>query len=1644
MESFPSAVDPTPSSVLFKETSTGSPRARVDELTALNRTRSGEAQHATLKLRRANTVAQGGNPIRRNQELKAKRERTAPTVVRARDSKGRLRKDALQRSQTQRDPRPAPPSGRRAGHFTVGSVGQNGKIFLRPIVNPAQKARRVSPPTFSPAQVNNGLLQPQIPARDDPSRWSSSQLSELRAPAREERPEQNYESAQPEYTSQRRRANSFSTISDKQSVSGADRRGELRIVIDRSEDRPKSAGGKTGHVPLEVPIPHYRLGTPRFNTEGSAVLQSSVYTRTSVSDNFRNSTLLGGMVDPLPSRLPSPFGRDRDSFSRGHPSFAISMFSGTAAIDLGRTSPVPRNSVVYELKGPVEPSIYETLVSDMDDGAVVRYNCGTKDISAATPARIVAQISSESFMDYELVSDFFLTFRSYLSTRHLLALLLARLQWAINRLQEDGRIIRIRTFAALRHWILNYFVDDFVTNYDLRTQFCDTINSLYQEVRSRRHGGMSDLKILIDLKRCWNGKCSVYWPGPDFSNAYNDPDLDLAPGSTEVELPSDAVPPQRVAFPRSGPVLSVDTDVHEILPPTQHDRNDSAATEQSIPFSTKSDQSTPALSCSLPPKSPKRQSVPLSRVKAPHPVQLDSNRSPASPHESPVSPILSRHHAFHGHGHKRSGSFSDSVRDDRAPMYAAEAGPAGPAQQEVFDPVGLIRGELYPPAESYMTMMAPDSPPLAPPSIIATPDRRSTPDGASKLVSSNSGMRTIIGSIKRALHTRNGGQSVSARMANAPEVIAMPTRSKTSALPTNVTFGSELYRDRKAPSVPKRPARIDLLCDEVLKQYRLREAMEEDAAQDIPHNPRTSGFQITVQEVSSNITEPKSPSAPVAGGSKTRSELTTGSGSIIIVGDDTGFDIPAMSGAGPDSAAYRESSHTLGSDDYLSSERTLSQRSEQTDDHSLLPAQDDAEDLVLTPQRLSFFYPTRPVTPRSHSSERVFVPHKKSSISLRLRKYASFQSGVSRHRFSMGSEAGLSALSSSAPSEKPVGPPLRRRPGGNLRQMQTGDEPKTPSARGSMVSHYTLDGSVLDSNAPTESGDASRPQSTLIPPNPRYSLLHRGAARNLRRSFEAAIARFAQIPDDPDGGIESALLKLEGKWEDASSTGQGSREHREHPLTPSGARKDVLPRRRQTDKSAFSTVAGRLAPPRPYSDSVAESEESYNSIPLLERGLTDESMKRPPTSRAPTSDIYGTPLSLMSSRDTAELVSRPSFQIVKETESIRRIPRGLAAPTSAPREVKRETPKRFSALSSDIVVIDSYDVAEARRSTGMHSLSESTVDIPPHPLAHPPSPPMTIQHPGSVISCASPLDKVLFQAQPLTPDTSPRRKNGENRSSRPRPVQHFSSDVLLISEKNRNMNPDHVPFILACESQVLAQQMTLVEMAALSEVDWRDLVEMRWGNGSPNICNWVEFLREQRKGIDLVVSRFNLMVRWVLSEIVLTRNLHERARTITKYIHTAVHARRMCNYATMLQIAVALSSSDCTRLQQTWQLVPAEDRRLFKDMECLIQPVRNFHDLRVEMETANLQEGCIPFIGLYVHDLTYNAQKPAQVPSNAGGLLVNFERYRTTARIVKNLLRLIDASTKYRFEPIQGIIERCLWIASLPEDEIQARSKELS
>jgi sigma54-dependent transcription regulator len=96
----------------------------------------------------------------------------------------------------------------------------------------------------------------------------------------------------------------------------------------------------------------------------------------------------------------------------------------------------------------------------------------------------------------------------------------------------------------------------------------------------------------------------------------------------------------------------------------------------------------------------------------------------------------------------------------------------------------------------------------------------------------------------------------------------------------------------------------------------------------------------------------------------------------------------------------------------------------------------------------------------------------------------------------------------------------------------------------------------------------------------------------------------------------------------------------------------------------------------------------------------------------------------------------------------------------------------------------------------------------------------------------------------------------------------------------------------------------------------------------------------------------------------MTKSVDERARTIVKFIHIAAHARQMQNYATMYQITIALLTADIARLRKSWELVNPIELKTFRELEALVQPVRNFHNLRVEMDKVTGETGCIPFVGM--------------------------------------------------------------------------------
>ncbi|KAL6707824.1 Guanine nucleotide exchange factor lte1 [Coniothyrium glycines] len=1600
--------------------------------------------------------------------------------------------------------------------YTVANV-HNGVIYLRPTVRPGNQRSRPQPDPFVfPPQTppDSATLDSLRPLSNE---WEQSVYGP-RTPRSEPTPPPllppdlraenaaRAHSPLPPAAGPRPlahvRSHSFSTVDDHTVTTLSNEPGTFKVVIERPPfGRPKTAD--TSSFPLlQVPIPNYRLGTPRFSTRGTVDFRSSIYTRASGPEEFANS-------------LRSPQQAGTSSFLSSRPrSEAYSPIPHRFRATMDRP-PLPTSapSTARVSHIPIGPGLYDTLTLNPDDQAVVRFS-PTGEILAATPSRLVAHITSPSFLDYELLSDFFLTFRDFLCTRDLVAYLISRLRWAVDRQDDFGRIVRVRTFVALRHWILNYFDDDFVPVYNLRLYFCELVNSLYSDLKNRADGGGGDIKIVGELKKCWRRTCTSHWDMGDVLGQ-NYADIELAPGGQpdpqasikEVEesppLPST---PQRATVrdtketSASNPSDQFASRHMEWAQRARHTPQNSLSSPHvpshdydnvQVPLSPASEQSVHVLSCSIPMRGLTRVEQGVDLPLYPHPVPASNARIAASPQQ----PISTKRNNRPAHSHKRSGSFSDALRDSRAPLSLPRDAYADHAISALTNiPGSLVKGGLVQPGSPYFEAKT----------LRHTQSQRhlenddASEDGSPRSGhATNPGMKKILGTVRRALSTRQALNSSPQIGTLAQQRRPPSTHSSIVGNSSTVSTGAK----KRRPPRPRLQTRVDLLAAAALESFReaLQQQIDRDSQERHSNEPPSlGGFEFEFEGRNTQSPEHQQTPRP-SPDPRVYSNITSGSKSILII-DDTGAPpLPSIPNASSPDIANPQTSDAVT----LEPERsTLVDERVVAANASLVQAillHDEEQGEGSNSQRWSSRTRTKGPAARQrrsmsegreqmHSFRRRGSTKKSIARSGSLRRHASFNSGLSRRRGpdSVATFQTFQTMSSDndpfqfdrQPVAAAAGPTrqLRRRPGGDLRavdHVQDLEIMQRPHSTGSVSNrtHSITNSVILRSDrfvepAKQESGQTESPEDEEPPQKPISLMETHSSQPNLRPSFEVEVAKLAALPDDTDdeGGVESALMKLEGRYEKKSPSipsnrvtqdmefyqPTGARVHNSQPAAleqanhgedddvfhhPLVTPNSVTPPTQQVSNEDFSKrVHG--------TSSVGESTDSYSLIPLLDRGDIDftNGRDRAATLETMRSSAKPSPLQLatlhIDQPTTPTSSANSSIEYIVETESMKRIPTGATVPV--PSSVVRES----FLLDEDEDLSDDTSTMGARSDRMSHGVRSFFDDQPPtpeedlptHPLRHPPTPPLTANHLRSPVHDSTTFERGL-PTPGLTPTVSranPQARTTSNPVLEPMTVHSPSLEALRTSNT-------HLPFILAYDSEVLAQQFTIVEKDALDEIDWKELIELRWKQSSPQIRDWVHYLRmEEARGVDVVIARFNLVVKWVVSECVLTEDLEERARCITKYIHIAQHARRLRNYATMYQISIALISNDVSKLKKTWALVPAAELLIMKELEALVQPLKNFHNLRLEMETTSVEEGCIPFIGIYTRDLIYNAQKPPFIdaPPVDGERLVNFDRHHTAATIVKNLLRLLEASSKYAFKAEPHIVGKCLWLAALSDDDI--------
>lgn len=1441
----------------------------------------------------------------------------------------------------------------------------------------------------------------------------------------------------------------------------------------------------------------------------------------------------------------------------------------------------------------IEPTMFDALTFKpaCDDRAIVRYSAATGAVTAATPPRLVAEITSPSFLDYELLSDFFLTYRAFLAPVDLVKMLFARMRWALARDDECGMVVRVRTFVALRHWILNYFVDDFVCEYDMRTSFCALLNSLTDELCQSPKARRVQLKILAELKKCWRRVCAQFWDGPEFDanlpaeapitpggipghrNPSLDPDFwkqflrDVPPQLDAVYAPLTSNPPDgETSFFRDMAHIGTGGWAHvaEPRPGTPHNDAQEKTPPEDAQLSPTSNSSAEAVSCSLPLKFvPNVSKNPL----AAHPVEVYNNEDPIA--TTPRALTGKRVRAQQSH--KRNNSTADSLRDHDTTLEQllqknTETLMALPYAGS------LVRGNVLPPGQAFVEVVSPTMKGAS----RQTTYLRIQPEDAVKdkyppSAMSGQGMRRLIGSVRRALSTR--GQEMSPTQGNFNISPIGPKGVTTNRLPGTAIVPQSVPRAKSS----RPPVRIDLLGAEVVEDFK--RVIREDAAAEaaarsfhgsVPSTPSTvRGPGLSAKPSATRIdslltvSAGENTSRPFSDG-----ELTTGSKSIVIFDDTLRVpgEHPAMTGAlpafNPSMEAFADSFLPQGADptppntppsrnldtprrsSYLLGQHVLRTARSADDLPPFIPDFNTLQGETYTESGYSPDRPPwnrRPSSSDTHQQSISRVPlsglpyHTRQQSSQSIpsfgtmgpRRHTSFHSGLRTRSMARSFDTTTYSETVDQSSEMPMPPPLRvlrRRPGGDLRAVGNVVDLNHGLRRSRSIGSVTTGtfsdsfgtsfiqspGLARESTALVDivSSEYSRDRAEafslgmMVEPKRKISLLSTFSSKPVMRpSFEAEAQKLANIPDDDDdGGVESALLKLEGKYEKRNY--KLSMEPSNAPLKATEGRELFVPdeedeldstadkRKHRQEHVAeegvisFSPVDDDSTPlpssqdsfvmpenPRTLRDEVHsflsdQSNDSDNSIPLLQRGLTDDGRRSRAgwTNRSMLQDAEDDGTSIGVDGE----YRHQSYEIVKKSESIGKIKPGDTMPSKDRAEtldssqsfLDFESDDELSSEMSELLADDDAQTAtipSLRRGASLPRIQTSDAR---QQSANDPTPPIGMAHALPMSPDPTRVPELhaaqVYGRKPLppTPEYTPTYGHpGPAIKTSPGPTGvnaalRNAAQTVQIEANNRKYSA-HLPFILAFESEVLAQQFTLIEKDALNEIDWKELIDMRWKNAENNDCrSWVHFLRDtEARGVEVVIARFNIVVKWAISEVVLTQDIEERARCIIKYIHIAAHCRRYRNFATMSQIAVALTSGEISRLSNTWKLVPAHDIRTLRELEALISPTRNFYALRAEMEgggLASADQGCIPFVGIYTHDLIFNSQRPCEIASSpTTAPLVNFERCRIAAGIVKALLRLLEASTLYNFQPIEGITERCLWMSALSDEEIRRHSQSL-
>ncbi|BFZ55317.1 cell division cycle-related protein [Savitreella phatthalungensis] len=210
--------------------------------------------------------------------------------------------------------------------------------------------------------------------------------------------------------------------------------------------------------------------------------------------------------------------------------------------------------------------------------------------------------------------------------------------------------------------------------------------------------------------------------------------------------------------------------------------------------------------------------------------------------------------------------------------------------------------------------------------------------------------------------------------------------------------------------------------------------------------------------------------------------------------------------------------------------------------------------------------------------------------------------------------------------------------------------------------------------------------------------------------------------------------------------------------------------------------------------------------------------------------------------------------------------------------------------------------------------------------------------------------------------------------------------------------------LLEVDPLEIARQLTILESSLYAKIQPMECLEKVWtGN------------------IKDLIRQTNEITAWVAEAILYQLDPKKRVALIRHFIHVAIHCRSLKNFSSLVAIISGLNSAPIYRLRRTWELLNARSYQQLDDMNTLMNSSKNFLNYRDALH--QVQPPCLPFLGVYLTDLTFIADGNPDLLRN----MINVSKHAKTAEVIRDILAYQSMPYALQEVPeIQRYIRSCL------------------